>query len=341
MAGLADTSFPVSVDLRADWWDIGDQGATGSCVGWATADSVLRWHLVRAGRIAEADSLSVRFIWMAAKELDEFQSAPTTFIEPEGTSLKAALDVARKYGAVLEADLPFSGGRLFPADAAVFYAKASQLKIASYFNLGNNPTSWRRWLASNGPILTRLNVDAVWQNARREPRLRTYRPETASGGHAVALVGYDATGFIVRNSWGEGWGDKGFAYADDAYALAAFTEAYGVTLAQTTAKSGIMLERSAAPSIDAPPIEQIELLVKHSAEAVLNRPIHLGQNVTPSFTDLKGLDLLLSRIQDATAGAGLLLTMQPSAEKLKLLDGTFLDLADWVLRKLDNVGAAQ
>ena len=46
----------------------------------------------------------------------------------------------------------------------------------------------------------------------------------------MALVGYTADRLIVRNSWGTGWGDKGFAYASFAYAQAAFTEAYGVTV---------------------------------------------------------------------------------------------------------------
>ena len=34
------------------------------------------------------------------------------------------------------------------------------------------------------------------------------------GGHAVTAVGYDDMQecFIVRNSWGEGWGDKGYFY---------------------------------------------------------------------------------------------------------------------------------
>jgi C1A family cysteine protease len=43
-------------------------------------------------------------------------------------------------------------------------------------------------------------------------------------------VGYTSTGFVIRNSWGTGWGDKGFAYASNAYAKKAFTEAFGVTV---------------------------------------------------------------------------------------------------------------
>src|SRR5689334_4773711 len=72
---------PASKDLRESWWKIGDQGSTGSCVGWATADSVLRWHYVKANRLSQTQLLSVRFIWMAAKETDEFVTRPTTFIE--------------------------------------------------------------------------------------------------------------------------------------------------------------------------------------------------------------------------------------------------------------------
>ena len=216
--------IPSSKDLRTDWWKIADQGTTGSCVGWATGDSVLRWHFVKAGRLATSQLVSPRFVWMASKETDQFMTRPTGFIETEGTSLKAALDVARKFGVVRDTVLPFATGKLYPGQASTFYAIAAQRKILAYFNLGTNLSNWRTWLATKGPILTRLNVDETWDLASDNAGdLDEYKPETSRGGHAVALVGYRAGAFIVRNSWGTGWGDKGFAYASLAYAQDAFT----------------------------------------------------------------------------------------------------------------------
>ena len=87
------------------------------------------------------------------------------------------------------------------------------------------------WLANQGPILTRLGVDETWDRATLTGGiLKKYKPTTVRGGHAVCLVGYIKDRFIVRNSWGTTWGDKGFAYALDAYAQEAFTEAYGAVL---------------------------------------------------------------------------------------------------------------
>src|ERR671922_3042047 len=73
-AGLlaAAPAVPKSKDLRETWGKVGDQGATGSCVGWATADALLRWHFVKSGRMKNTEVLSKRFIWMAPKETDEF-----------------------------------------------------------------------------------------------------------------------------------------------------------------------------------------------------------------------------------------------------------------------------
>lgn len=232
-AGLvsAAATLPPARDLRRPWWTVADQGSTGSCVGWALADSVLRWQWVEAGRLMPGEELSPRFAWMAAKETDEFSTEPSTFVERAGTSLKAALDIARHYGAVRDSVLPFGSGELFDGEVNTFYAIAATFKIVAYVNLGRDNDAWRQWLAGTGPVLVRLGVDRTWDRASGSGGdLDRYEPSTARGGHAVALAGYTPDRFVVRNSWGSGWGDAGYGYASAAYAQAAFTEAYGVTV---------------------------------------------------------------------------------------------------------------
>jgi len=227
----AAPELPEAVDLRAKWWNVGDQGQTGSCVGWATADGLLRYHFKQARRIRQRDHLSVRYLWMAAKETDEFNERPTTFIEPDGTSLKAALDIVRSYGIVTDDVLPFLPGTLYPHSAPTFYTLAAKLRIATYHNLRRNLNDWRQWLAFQGPILTRLVCDDTWMRCDRTGELARYDERSADGGHAVCLVGYTPDHFIVRNSWGTSqWGDGGFAYASLGYAADAFVEAYGITV---------------------------------------------------------------------------------------------------------------
>jgi Papain family cysteine protease len=223
------TPLPRSKDLRADWWKVSNQGSTGSCVGWATVDGALRWHFVKARRIAKSERLAPRFQWMAAKEIDDETARPSTFIEKDGTTIKAALDVARKYGAVKERELPFRG-RLYPGHVKSFYALAAQLRINSYINLGVNPDHWRRWLAHKGPVLVRVDHDETFNDPARGGFLDEYLPKPTDEGHAVTLVGYARDRFIIRNSWGVTWGDRGFGYASVDYLTVAITESYGVAL---------------------------------------------------------------------------------------------------------------
>ena len=122
---------------------------------------------------------------------------------------------------------------MYLGDEDAFFATAATRKIASYFNLQKNLANWRSWLATQGPILVGLNVDATWDNAiATQGKLDAFQPNTVRGGHAPAVVGYTADNrFIVRNSCGTAWGDHGFAYASEAYVNAAFfNESYGVTL---------------------------------------------------------------------------------------------------------------
>jgi len=226
--------LPREVDLREPWWAVGDQRETGACVGWAATDGVVRYQLVKARKLRKDQRLSPRFTWMASKETDGFTQRPETFIEKAGTTLKAALDVSRRYGAVLDSLLPFDVDQMmFTGEVDHFYSAAAQRKVSAYYNLGRSLRSWRTWLASHGPILAAIGVDESWHEAgRRKGRLDRYRASTVEGGHAICVVGYRRDGrFIVRNSWGRGWGDGGHAYATEAWVRAAFlAESYGITV---------------------------------------------------------------------------------------------------------------
>jgi C1A family cysteine protease len=227
-------ALPPQVDLRQPWWDIGDQQATGSCVGWATAEGVMRYLFVAAGRLGQADHLSPRYIWMSSKETDMMVSRPETFIEDAGTTLKAAADICRNFGVALETALPFHiSTTMFLGREDDFFAAAAQLKAASYFNAGLDLNSWRHAVADGKPVLVALNVDREWDSAAdRAGLLDTFQPNTVRGGHCVCVVGYREDGrFIIRNSWGTTWGDQGFAYASEAYIQNAFfQESYVLTL---------------------------------------------------------------------------------------------------------------
>ena len=230
----APAALPASVDMRAAWWKINNQENTGSCVGWATADGVVRWHMTKAGKISQTTLLSPRHIWMASKETDTITTRPESFIEGAGTTLKAAVDVARKHGVALMDDLPFHiQTKMYTGNENAFYVSCAQRKISAYFNLHRNLSSWKTWLAGTGPILAAFNVDSSWDNAAsNNGNIDTFHPDTVRGGHAICIVGYRADGrFIVRNSWGTTWGVNGFGYLHPDYIAAAFyDESYGVTL---------------------------------------------------------------------------------------------------------------
>jgi hypothetical protein len=227
-------AIPPSADLREPWWNVGNQSTTGSCVGWALADSVLRFHFVKAGKLRKDEHISVRFVWMAAKEMDHKVDYPTTFLDDAGTSAKSALKVVKKIGALKTSVLPFKGSGLVSLKEAHFLKVAGRLKVKAYFNLCRSQVGklerFKEWLAFHGPILTRLKVDPAWNTIKSDGRLRSYDRRRANGGHAVAIVGYTPSHFIIRNSWGPRWGHKGFAYASYDYTRDAFHEAYGIVV---------------------------------------------------------------------------------------------------------------
>lgn len=62
-------------------------------------------------------------------------------------------------------------------------------------------------LIANGPCFGALpvyNFNADFWNKRQGDQLQGY--------HAISIVGYDKDGFIIRNSWGTSFGEKGYTH---------------------------------------------------------------------------------------------------------------------------------
>jgi hypothetical protein len=211
--------LPRERDLRAgrDWWNpCHDEGAA---LGTAALATALRWHLVEAGRLRTDEPLAPRFLAMASDLTGESGHARRR--------VRAVLEGARRFGCVRQADL----AELAPAEERLLFARAARYRMTGYISLGaDDLTAWRRWLATFGPIVTWLHVDAAWAHPR-DGRLTTYDAESANEARAVAVVGYHTDGsFIVRESRGDAWGEAGHAYVSEAYARAAFMEGYGLAV---------------------------------------------------------------------------------------------------------------
>jgi len=225
---LGEAPLPASVDLREPWHEVPQQGHTASCVGWSLADSVLRWHLVKAGRLAPDVHLSARHVWMSAKETDERVEYPSTFLEEDGTSLKQGLEVIRKFGAALESELPWDGS-LAAGSPAAFNKSAASRRIVAYFNLYDEDpqkrfSAWRRWLAEHGPVAVLIKMDAHIETGK----LDVLDAGSVDGSHSAALFGYGPDYFLLRSSWGPEWGEGGYARMSLGYTEQAVIESYGV-----------------------------------------------------------------------------------------------------------------
>jgi len=128
------------------------------------------------------------------------------------------------------------------------YADGLKSRVNVYQRLTQNLNQLKGCLASGYPFVFGFTVYESFESPAVAKTGIVPMPdpntEQAVGGHAVVAVGYDDTQqhFIVRNSWGTGWGMNGYctmpyayltdhAYSDDFWTIR------GVT-GQAVAKAG-------------------------------------------------------------------------------------------------------
>ncbi|WP_374340877.1 C1 family peptidase [Azonexus sp.] len=226
-ASLPD-EYPASADIKA-WLGaytraglILDQGQEGACTGFGLACVVnyLRWR--KAGAPKKMASVSPRMLYDFARRYDEYAGE-----DYEGSSCRGALKGWHKHGVCLEEDWPYRPGE--PATPRFGWAeRATRHTLGVYFRVDMQAiTDLQAAIHEVGAIYVSAWTHAGWEDVPANPKAPAShadlpvipfdgRPSRA-GGHAFALVGFNADGFIVQNSWGGGWGRGGFAvlsYAD-------------------------------------------------------------------------------------------------------------------------------
>ncbi len=235
-------AFPDKIDIR-DWFYeptlqalpdqlincdcvpiILDQGTEGACTGFALA-AVANYHLVKNGRCAaeiiEKDGVSSRMLYEMARRYDEWPGE-----EYEGSSARGTMKGWTAHGVVKE--WMWTKEMKGPSHLNDELAKeATTIPVGAYYRvLHRQIRDMHAALHETGVLYATLMVHAGWHKPEKPVKTYSYlrdgktkrislpviqRKGRADGGHAIAIVGYTRDGFIIQNSWGKKWGNKGFA----------------------------------------------------------------------------------------------------------------------------------
>lgn len=93
-------------------------------------------------------------------------------------------------------------------------AKRRHHQTLEYQRVDRDLNQFRHALTNRNPVVIGFSVYQNFYDSGRAPFFTAFPQGSQVGGHAVLVVGYDDTRncFICRNSWGEGWGNKGYFY---------------------------------------------------------------------------------------------------------------------------------
>ncbi|CAN7940190.1 unnamed protein product, partial [Ixodes hexagonus] len=193
-----------------DWRDKGavtevkNQGACGSCWAFsATGNIEGQWFLARKKLLSLSEQELV--------DCDHVDSGCEGGYM--GQAFKAVIEMG---GLETESDYPYKG----KDEKCEFNTTKSKVRIQSFVGLPQNETELAYWLMQHGPISIGINANAMqfYFGGISHPWKFLCSPKSID--HGVLLVGFgiDKRSFrrkpmpywIVKNSWGYYWGEKGY-----------------------------------------------------------------------------------------------------------------------------------
>ena len=147
----------------------------------------------------------------------------------DGMYIRNALNTLRKYGDVPVEEL--RGNNDYATAMKNVNARIDELKekaypnrISTYFRVYSE-NEMKTALMKHGYLIASMS----WhKDAKLTPKdyVYTYNKKDIRGGHAVIIYGWNELGWLVRNSWGASWGNKGDFIVPYDFK---FNEVWGVT----------------------------------------------------------------------------------------------------------------
>ncbi|HTS49165.1 MAG TPA: C1 family peptidase [Bryobacteraceae bacterium] len=207
---FADVAEQDAVDLRKYCTPIGDQGQTGRCSAFAWT------HAVEMSRnILQEDSprLSPNFTMLEFQQMQgdaqDYQYAYSggdgTISGPDPGRVLVANGTCRQDLWPDDRDRPAAAERQLEADAERYRLEAVPLPIAL--------EDVRKVLSAGCPVHVSMNTGTAFSDVGRDGLFNAAEaPWGRHGRHAMLMVGYTGNFFILKNSWGTGWGDQGYCY---------------------------------------------------------------------------------------------------------------------------------
>lgn len=193
------------IDNRTDCIIL-DQGTEGACTGFGLAAVI---NLLNKQKRNQYFSASSRMLYEMAKKHDEWPGE-----DYQGSSCRGAIRGWKNMGVCDENEWPYLADK--PGELTIERAKAARYcTIGAYYRLRPEISDYHAALNEVGAIYVSADVHSGWFKLEKndEENLPVIKPSPPikNAGHAFAIVGYNSSGFIVQNSWGDNWGLAGFA----------------------------------------------------------------------------------------------------------------------------------
>jgi C1A family cysteine protease len=196
----------AKMDLRSQQAPIYDQGQLGSCTAFAIAKG-LRESLQRKNG-EEQLPLSALFQYY------ETRARLGSVNQDSGGTITDGVAVLKEVGAAPDTAWPYDIAKFKLKPPAQAYSAAGSHKIHESTQLASLDDV-KSAIASGQPVAFGFLVYRSMMSVGANGVMPMPKPgEKVLGGHAVLAVGYDdeKKQLIVRNSWGEKWGDHGYFY---------------------------------------------------------------------------------------------------------------------------------